>query len=61
MPTAKEKTQGGVLGFRVSGKLMERLDDLATLDHRSRSQMARLLVEQAVSQKEQELGITPAK
>lgn len=48
----KELSSGSVLGFRVSADLMERLDLLARQDHRTRSQMARLLMEEAVRVKE---------
>jgi|GEM_PF-3348045 len=45
-----------VLGFRVPRELLQRLDQLAAADHRSRSQMARLLIEEALSRKEQNLS-----
>ena len=60
MPRKNGSKQGEVLGFRVSDELMQRLDDLATLDRRSRSQMARILIEEAVqaaeARKDQMLG-----
>lgn len=55
----KGSAQPELLGFRISEKLMTRLDKLATLEHRNRSQMARLLMEQAVERKEEELGGIP--
>jgi len=42
-----------VLGFRVPRELLDRLDQLAAADQRSRSQMARLLIEEAMRRKEQ--------
>lgn len=42
-----------VLGFRVPRDLLDRLDQLAAADQRSRSQMARLLIEEAMRRKEQ--------
>lgn len=45
-----------VLGFRVPQELLKRLDQLAANDQRSRSQMARLLIEDALSRKEKSLS-----
>ncbi|WP_461535235.1 ribbon-helix-helix domain-containing protein [Spongorhabdus nitratireducens] len=42
-----------VLGFRTTESLINRLDILARKDNRTRSQMARLLLEQALLQHEQ--------
>ena len=41
-----------VLGFRTSEILIQRLDELAQQDNRTRSQMARLLLEDALSRLE---------
>ena len=41
-----------VLGFRVSSEMIRRLDFLAEQDHRTRSQMARLLIEKALRDQE---------
>ncbi|WP_066017316.1 ribbon-helix-helix domain-containing protein [Endozoicomonas atrinae] len=41
-----------VLGFRVSSEMIRRLDSLAEKDHRTRSQMARLLIEKALRDQE---------
>lgn len=47
-----------VVTFR-SPDMKERLDRLALLDRRKRSQMARVLMEDAVERKEKELGLPP--
>lgn len=49
----KSRPATAVLGFRVSSEMIKRLDSLAEQDHRTRSQMARLLIEQALRDKEQ--------
>ncbi|KEI71294.1 ribbon-helix-helix domain-containing protein [Endozoicomonas elysicola] len=49
----KSRPATAVLGFRVSLEMIKRLDSLAEQDHRTRSQMARLLIEQALRDKEQ--------
>ncbi len=49
-----------VLGFRVPREMLERLDQLAANDQRSRSQMARLLIEDALRRKEQHQALHQA-
>ncbi|WP_419536717.1 ribbon-helix-helix domain-containing protein [Endozoicomonas sp.] len=48
----KSQSTSDVLGFRVSSDLIKRLDSLAKQDHRTRSQMARLLIEKALRDQE---------
>ena len=55
----KGTTQDPVLGFRVSSDLMDRLDHLADLDRRKRSQLSRILMEGAVEEMEKALGVKP--
>ena len=53
----KGNTQSELLGFRVSEKFSRRVNRLATLDHRSRSQMSRLLMERAVEDMERDMNL----
>ena len=51
----KTSVGSALLGFRIPPELLVRVDLLAEQDHRSRSQMARLLMEEAVRIREQAL------
>lgn len=53
-----ESRNTDIVTFRAP-EMKERLDRLALLDRRKRSQMARVLMEDAVERKEKELGLPP--
>ncbi|WP_067519556.1 CopG family transcriptional regulator [Endozoicomonas ascidiicola] len=48
-----------LLSSRASLELTERIDRLATAENRSRSQKMRMMLEKAVSEEEQALGLPP--
>ena len=56
MPKKNEKSQTNIVAFR-SKDLKERISTLATLDDRTQSQMARLLMKRAVALAEKEFGV----